>query len=67
MIEAIAVTLQDEIAAHSLTSRPVSGYWPARRCSIGRSRAGRPIALSAPGIMTACATPRSDLVLYANG
>ena len=23
--------------------------------------------MSAPGIMAACATPRSDLVLYANG
>ena len=67
MIEAIAVMLQDEIAAHSFDQPTGSGYWPARRCSIGRLRAGRPIALSAPGIMAACATPRSDLVLYANG
>ena len=68
MIEAIAVTLQDEIAAHSFDELTGERHWPARRCSIGRSRAGRPTTPSArPALWQPVPRRASDLVLCANG
>ena len=59
MIEAIAVTLQDEIAAHSfdeLTGERLLACPPMLDRAIASWEANH--AFSAPGIMAACATPR---------